>query len=95
MSIAGKSFAHYQITAQIGKGGMGEVYRATDARLGRDVAIKILPEEFARDEDRVARFQREARLLALVNHPNIALVVRRKAVLIQQQNLYRIEQNHE
>ena len=57
MSMIGKSLAHYSITAQIGKGGMGEVYQATDTKLGRDVAIKVLPEEFAKDVDRVARFQ--------------------------------------
>ena len=74
MSMIGKSLAHYSITAQIGKGGMGEVYQATDTKLGRDVAIKVLPEEFAKDVDRVARFQREAKLLASLNHPNIAAI---------------------
>jgi serine/threonine protein kinase/dipeptidyl aminopeptidase/acylaminoacyl peptidase len=74
MSIIGKSLAHYEITAEIGKGGMGEVYRATDTKLGRDVAIKVLPKEFAKDSDRIARFQREARLLATLNHPNIAAI---------------------
>ncbi len=59
-----KSLGHYQITARLGKGGMGEVFRAKDQRLGRDIAIKVLPEEFAKDADRVARFQREAKLLA-------------------------------
>jgi eukaryotic-like serine/threonine-protein kinase len=58
----------------IGKGGMGGVYRAKEERLGRDVAIKVLPEEFAKDSDRVARFQREAKLLASLNHPNIAAI---------------------
>src|SRR5919108_6147180 len=62
----------YEITSLIGKGGMGEVYRARDSRLKRDVAIKILPGEFARDTDRVARFQREAEALAALNHQNIA-----------------------
>jgi serine/threonine protein kinase len=74
MSIIGKSVAHYHITAEIGKGGMGEVYQAKDQKLGRDVAIKVLPEEFAKDTDRVARFQREAKLLASLNHPNIAAI---------------------
>jgi serine/threonine protein kinase/Tol biopolymer transport system component len=69
-----KTLSHYQITDQIGKGGMGEVYRAKDQVLGRDVAIKILPEEFARDSDRVARFQREAKVLASLNHSNIAVI---------------------
>jgi eukaryotic-like serine/threonine-protein kinase len=74
MSMIGKTLAHYEITSQLGKGGMGEVYQAKDQKLGRDVAIKILPEEFARDADRVARFQREAKLLASLNHPSIAAI---------------------
>jgi serine/threonine protein kinase len=61
MSMIGKTLAHYEITSQLGKGGMGEVYQAKDKKLGRDVAIKVLPEEFAKDADRVARFQREAK----------------------------------
>ena len=72
--FVGNKLSHYEITSQIGKGGMGEVYQATDTKLGRDVAIKVLPEEFARDADRVARFQREAKLLASLNHPNIAAI---------------------
>ena len=74
MSMIGKSLAHYEITSLIGKGGMGEVYQATDTKLGRDVAIKVLPEEFAQNADRVARFQREAKFLASLNHPNIAAI---------------------
>jgi serine/threonine protein kinase len=74
MSMIGKTIAHYEITNQLGKGGMGEVYQAKDRKLGRDVAIKVLPDEFARDADRVARFQREAKLLASLNHPNIAAI---------------------
>jgi serine/threonine protein kinase len=62
MSMIGKSLAHYEITAEIGKGGMGEVYQAKDSKLSRDVAIKVLPGEFAQDADRLARFQREAKL---------------------------------
>ncbi len=62
----------YDITAPIGKGGMGQVYRASDTKLDRDVAIKILPEAFAHDADRLARFTREAKTLASLNHPNIA-----------------------
>jgi serine/threonine protein kinase len=72
--MIGKTPVHYEISAQIGRGGMGEVYQAKDTKLGRDVAIKVLPEEFALDTDRVARFQREAKLLASLNHPNIAAV---------------------
>jgi eukaryotic-like serine/threonine-protein kinase len=74
MSMIGKTLAHYEITSQLGKGGMGEVYQAKDRKLGRDVAIKVLPEEFARNADRIARFQREAKLLASLNHPNIAAI---------------------
>jgi eukaryotic-like serine/threonine-protein kinase len=68
----GQTLAHYQIQSQLGKGGMGEVYRAHDMKLGRDVAIKTIPPEFARDPDRVARFNREAKLLASLNHTSIA-----------------------
>jgi len=64
----------YEIVAPIGAGGMGEVYRARDPRLGRDVAIKVLPELVARDPDRIARFQREAQLLASLNHPHIGAI---------------------
>ena len=74
MPEIGQSLSHYSIVEKIGKGGMGEVFRAKDQVLGRDVAIKVLPEEFARDADRVARFQREAKLLASLNHPNIAAI---------------------
>jgi eukaryotic-like serine/threonine-protein kinase len=72
--MIGKTLGHYEITSQLGKGGMGEVYQAKDLKLGRDVAIKVLPEEFAKDTNRVARFQREATLLASLNHPNIAAI---------------------
>ena len=65
-------FGPYEIAESIGAGGMGEVYRATDTKLKRDVAIKVLPESFASDADRLARFQREAEVLASLNHPNIA-----------------------
>src|SRR5437867_4552363 len=68
----GTQLGSYEITALLGKGGMGEVYRARDTKLKRDVAIKILPDEFARNADRVSRFQREAEVLASLNHPNIA-----------------------
>ncbi len=69
---AGKYLGPYEILAAIGAGGMGEVYRAHDSKLGRDVALKVLPEAFARDAERMARFQREAKVLASLNHPNIA-----------------------
>jgi serine/threonine protein kinase len=72
--MIGKTLAHYETTSQLGKCGMREVYQAKDQKLGRDVAIKVLPEEFAKDADRVARFQREAKLLASLNHPNIAAI---------------------
>jgi len=72
--MIGQTLAHYQITARLGAGGMGEVYRATDTRLGRDVAIKLLPETLASDSDRIARLEREAKLLAALNHSNIAAI---------------------
>src|SRR5215475_6005673 len=73
MALAiGTQLGTYEITALLGKGGMGEVYRARDLKLKREVAIKILSEEFSRDADRVSRFQREAEVLASLNHPNIA-----------------------
>src|SRR5882757_6763361 len=68
------SIAHYRITSKLGEGGMGAVYRATDTKLNRDVAIKVLPEAFADDADRLARFTREAHVLASLNHPNIAAI---------------------
>src|SRR6476620_488271 len=72
--MIGSKFAHYEITGHLGSGGMGEVYQATDSKLGRSVAIKLLPDALAHDTDRVARFQREARVLAALNHPNIAAI---------------------
>ncbi len=71
---SGTRLGVYEITAQIGAGGMGEVYRATDTRLKRQVAIKVLPASLAADRDRLARFQREAEVLAALNHPNIAAI---------------------
>src|SRR5438105_2637963 len=69
-----QAIAHYRITGKLGEGGMGVVYRATDTKLGRDVAIKVIPETFAQDADRMARFAREAQVLAALNHPNIAAI---------------------
>src|SRR3974377_1189207 len=66
--------AHYRITSKLGQGGMGAVYRATDTKLNRDVAIKVLPDTFSADPDRLARFTREAQVLASLNHPNIAAI---------------------
>ena len=68
----GASLGPYRVLSPLGAGGMGEVYRATDAKLGRDVAIKVLPEAFASDPDRLARFEREAKVLASLNHSGIA-----------------------
>src|SRR5262245_23243416 len=72
--VIGSRIGAYEITGKLGAGGMGEVYRARDTRLKRDVALKILPESFATDRDRLARFQREAEVLASLNHPNIAAI---------------------
>jgi serine/threonine protein kinase len=68
--MIGTKLAHYEITSHLGTGGMGEVYQATDSKLGRSVAIKLLPSAFASDPDRLSRFRREAQLLASLNHPN-------------------------
>ena len=73
MSLSiGTKLGSVEVLAVIGRGGMGEVYRARDTKLKRDVAIKTLPDEFAHDADRLSRFQREAEVLASLNHPNIA-----------------------
>ena len=72
--MIGRTLSHYRITAALGAGGMDEVYRATDTNLGREVAIKVLPPEVVQDADRLARFRREAHLLASLNHPNIAAI---------------------
>src|SRR6202521_4629381 len=71
---AGTRIGPYEIASQIGEGGMGVVYRARDTKLKREVAVKILPDEFSSDPDRVARFQREAELLSSLNHSNIAAI---------------------
>ncbi len=72
--LNGKVISHYKVGEKLGAGGMGEVYRASDSRLGRDVALKVLPEAFAYDAERMARFEREAHLLAALNHPHIAAI---------------------
>lgn len=74
MSLQGKRIGPFDILDLIGEGGMGQVYRANDTRLSRDVALKFLPEQFGADPDRLARFQREAQALASLNHPNIATI---------------------
>src|SRR5437870_8677883 len=75
MAIApGALIGPYQVTSQLGEGGMGIVFRARDTKLLRDVALKVLPDHFADDPDRLSRFQREAQLLASLNHPNIAQI---------------------
>src|SRR5579864_6971650 len=73
-AVVGRQLGPYRILSPLGAGGMGEVYRAHDSKLGRDVAIKMLPPEFAHDPERLARFRREARALATLNHPNIAAI---------------------
>ena len=72
--MVGQTLSHYRVTAALGAGGMGEVYRATDTTLGRDVAIKVLPPEVVQDPERLGRFKREAHLLASLNHPHIAAI---------------------
>ena len=71
---SGTHLGPYEITAPLGAGGMGEVYRAHDSKLNRDVALKVLPAALANDADRMARFRREAQVLASLNHPNIAAI---------------------
>ena len=72
--MIGSQLGTYRVLDKLGEGGMGEVYRARDPRLNRDVALKILPAALATDPDRLARFQREAQVLAALNHPNIAQI---------------------
>ena len=72
--LIGRTLGHYRITAKLGEGGMGEVYRAHDERLDRDVAVKVLPESVAQRPDRLARFNREAKAVAKLAHPNILAI---------------------
>ena len=72
--MIGRTISHYKITDQLGEGGMGEGYRATDTKLNRDVALKVLPEAFASDREHMARFSRDAQVLKSLNHPNIASI---------------------
>jgi serine/threonine protein kinase len=72
--VAGTRIGSYEVVSPLGAGGMGEVYRARDTKLGRDAALKVLPDAFGRDSERRARFEREARALAALNHPNIATI---------------------
>ncbi len=72
--MVGTTISHYKVLEKIGEGGMGVVYRATDTKLNRDVALKILPQQFASDSQRMARFQREAEVLASLDHPNIGQI---------------------
>ncbi len=65
----GARLGHYSVTAELGQGGMGEVWRATDTQLNRNVALKVLPQAFTDDPDRLARFEREAKVMSLLNHP--------------------------
>ena len=74
VSLVGRRIGSYQVLSVLGAGGMGEVYRARDAKLEREVALKVLPEAFALDPERLARFRREARMVAALNHPNIAAI---------------------
>ncbi len=72
--MIGQTISHYKVLEKIGQGGMGKLYRAEDTNLSREVPIKVLPEQFTRDPQRLARFEREAKLHASLNHPNIAAI---------------------
>src|SRR5207249_2527710 len=85
MLESGARLGPYEIQSVLGAGGMGQVYRALDTKLNREVAIKVLPDAFAADPDRLARFQREAQVLASLNHPNIAAIygVEERALILE------------
>ena len=91
----GTTLGPYEVTAKIGEGGMGEVYRARDTKLDRDVALKVLPQAFTDDPDRLARFEREAKVLASLNHPNRASCRSKNSgvKLHQNHHMSRAEQN--
>ena len=72
--MVGRTLGHYEIVGELGSGGMGVVYRARDPRLGREVAIKVLPEQVATDADRLSRFEREVKAIAALSHPNILAI---------------------
>src|SRR6476619_4463343 len=80
-----QTIAHYRISSKLGEGAMDEAWRPTDTKLNRDVAIKVLPDSFAQDHDRLARFTREAQVLASLNHPNIAAIygVEERAIVLE------------
>ena len=82
--VPGARLGPYEIVSLLGRGGMGEVYRATDTKLGREVALKILPDAFTNDPDRLARFRREAQVLASLNHPHIGAIYGLEEVGAQQ-----------
>ena len=90
MTAQPSQIAHYRITSKLGEGGMGAVYRASDTKLNRDVAIKILPDAFAQDAARMQRFEREAQVLATLNHPNIAQIygIEQGAIVMARGGLY-------
>src|ERR1700747_3159447 len=85
MEPLSSQIAHYRIVSKLGEGGMGAVYRATDTKLNREVAIKVLPPAFAEDTARMHRFEREAQVLAALNHPNIAAIygVEQSAIVME------------
>ena len=82
----GSRLGPYSVTAKIGEGGMGEVYRARDTKLDRDVALKVLPQAFTDDPDRLARFEREAKVLASLNHPNIGHIYGLKKLRVRRRS---------